>query len=103
MRANHVKRRLAAGEPSVGTWLALPTPEGAEYVSELGFDWLVVNTEHNPIDIRTLAQMFMAMANSSTAPMVRIPWNVPENSKRVLDAGAWGVVVAMFNSRMKDE
>ena len=55
MRANHVKWRLAAGEPSVGTWLALPAPEGAEYVSALGFDWLVVDAEHNPIDIRTLA------------------------------------------------
>src|SRR5581483_2127590 len=103
MRANHARRRLAAGEPSVGTWLALPTPEGAEYVSALGFDWLVVDTEHNPIDIRTLAQMFMAMANSSATPMVRIPWNSPENFKRVLDAGAWGVVVPMVNSRAEAE
>jgi 4-hydroxy-2-oxoheptanedioate aldolase len=103
MRANHVKRRLAAGEPSVGTWLALPSPEGAEYVSALGFDWLVVDTEHNPIDIRTLAQMFASMAHSRVAPMVRIPWNSPENFKRVLDAGAWGVVVPMVNSREEAE
>ena len=103
MRANHVRRRLAAGEPSIGTWLSLPSPEAAEYVSRLGFDWLVVDTEHNPIDIRTLAQMFAAMAASSTAPMVRIPWNSPENFKRVLDAGAWGVVVPMVNSREEAE
>jgi 4-hydroxy-2-oxoheptanedioate aldolase len=103
MRANHVRRRLAAGEPSVGTWLAIPSPEAAEYVSQLGFDWLVVDAEHNPIDIRTLAQMFMAMAASDTAPMVRIPWNTGENFKRVLDAGAWGVVVPMVNSREEAE
>ena len=103
MRANHVRRRLAAGEPSIGTWLSLPSPEAAEYVSRLGFDWLVVDTEHNPIDIRTLAQMFAAMAASSTAPMVRIPWNSAENFKRVLDAGAWGVVVPMVNSREEAE
>lgn len=103
MRANHVKRRLVAGEPSVGTWLALPSPEGAEYLSALGFDWLVVDTEHNPIDIRTLAHMFAAMAHSHVAPMVRIPWNSPENFKRVLDAGAWGVVVPMVNSRAEAE
>jgi 4-hydroxy-2-oxoheptanedioate aldolase len=103
MRANHVKRRLAAGEPSIGTWLSLPSPEAAEYVSHLGFDWLVIDAEHNPIDIRTLAQMFAAMAASLTAPMVRIPWNSAENFKRVLDAGAWGVVVPMVNSREEAE
>jgi 4-hydroxy-2-oxoheptanedioate aldolase len=103
MRANHVRRRLAAGEPSIGTWLSLPSPEAAEYVSRVGFDWLVVDAEHNPVDIRTLAAMFAAMANSATAPMVRIPWNSPEHFKRVLDAGAWGVVVPMVNSREEAE
>lgn len=103
MRANHVRRRLAAGEPSIGTWLSLPSPECAEYVGKLGFDWLVVDTEHNPVDIRTLAQMFAAMAGTAVAPMVRIPWNSGENFKRVLDAGAWGVVVPMVNTRAEAE
>lgn len=103
MRGNHVRRRLAAGEPSIGTWLSLPSPEAAEYVSKLDFDWLVIDAEHNPVDIRTLAGMFRAMAASTTAPMVRIPWNTPENFKRVLDAGAWGVVVPMVNSRAEAE
>ena len=103
MRANHAKRRLAAGEPSIGTWLSLPSPEAAEYVSKLGFDWLVVDAEHNPIDIRTLAQMFAAMAASDSTPMARIPWNSGENFKRVLDAGAWGVVVPMVKTREEAE
>jgi 4-hydroxy-2-oxoheptanedioate aldolase len=103
MRANHVRQRLAAGEPSVGTWLALPSPEAAEYVSTLGFDWLVVDTEHNAVDIRTLSQMFGVIAGAGVAPMVRIPWNSAENIKRVLDAGAWGFVVPMVNSREEAE
>jgi 4-hydroxy-2-oxoheptanedioate aldolase len=103
MRANHVRRRLKAGEPSIGTWLSLPSPEAAEFVSRLGFDWLTVDAEHNPIDIRTLAQMFAAMAASGAAPMVRIPWNSGENFKRVLDAGAWGVVVPMVKTREEAE
>lgn len=103
MRANHVKRRLAAGEPSVGTWLSLPTPEGAEYIGGLGFDWLVVDTEHSPIDIRTLALMFAALSASASAPMVRIPWNTLEHFKRALDSGAWGVVVPMVNSTKEAE
>ncbi len=103
MLINHVRQRLEAGEPSIGTWLSLPSPEAAEYVSGLGLDWLVVDTEHNPIDIRTLAQMFIGMSKSGIAPMVRIPWNTPEHFKRVLDAGAWGIVVPMVNSREEAE
>ncbi len=103
MRANHVKQRLDAGEPSIGTWLGLPSPESAEYVAALGFDWLTVDAEHNPIDIRTAAQMFGAIAGAGLAPMVRIPWNDPENVKRVLDAGAWGIVVPMVNCKEEAE
>jgi 4-hydroxy-2-oxoheptanedioate aldolase len=103
MRVNHVRRRLAAGEPSIGTWLALPSPEAAEFVAELPLDWLVVDAEHNPIDITTLSRMFMAMRASGVAPMVRIPWNSEENVKRVLDAGAWGIVFPMVNTREEAE
>src|SRR3712207_4043860 len=103
MRVNHVRQRLQAGEPSLGTWLALPSPEAAEYVATLGFDWLTVDSEHNPIDIRTQSLMFGAIAASGVAPLVRIPWNSGENIKRVLDAGAWGIVVPMVNSKEEAE
>ncbi len=103
MRANHAKRRLAAGEPSIGTWLSIPSPEAAEFLGRLPFDWLTVDAEHNPVDIRTLSQMFAAIGAGGTAPMVRIPWNTPETFKRVLDAGAWGIVVPMVNSKEEAE
>lgn len=103
MKANHVKRRLQAGEPSVGTWLSLPSPESAEYIAELGFDWLTVDAEHNAIDITTISRMFGAIAARGVAPLVRIPWNSGENIKRVLDSGAWGIVVPMVNTRAEAE
>jgi 4-hydroxy-2-oxoheptanedioate aldolase len=103
MLANHARKRLESGEPSIGTWLSIPSPEAAGLVSRLGFDWLTVDAEHSPVDILTLARMFSAISAFGTAPMVRIPWNTPENFKRALDAGAWGIVVPMVNSREEAE
>src|SRR5256885_17226209 len=99
MRENGVKRRLRAGQPSVGSWLSLPCPEGVRFLSQLGFDWLTVDTEHQPIDIRMAAQMFAAVAAGGAGPLARVPWNSGEAIKRVLGWGAWGVVGPIGNFR----
>jgi 4-hydroxy-2-oxoheptanedioate aldolase len=103
MRENGVKRRLKAGQPSVGTWLSLPCPEAVRFLSQLGFDWLTVDTEHQPIDLRMAAQMFAAVVAGGSVPLVRVPWNTGEAIKRVLDCGAWGIVVPMVNTREEAE
>ena len=104
MHGNHVRRRLAKGEPSVGTWLSLPSPEGAEYTSRIGFDWLVVDAEHNRgryphpgADVRRDGR------RPTWRRWCASPGTPAENFKRVLDAGAWGVVVPMVNSREEAE
>jgi 4-hydroxy-2-oxoheptanedioate aldolase len=103
MRENIVKRRLRDRQPSVGTWLSLPCPEGARFLSQVGFDWLTVDTEHQPIDVRMAAQMFAAVVAGGSVPLARVPWNTGEAIKRVLDCGAWGIVVPMVNSRAEAE
>jgi 4-hydroxy-2-oxoheptanedioate aldolase len=103
MRTNYVKRKLKAGQPSVGTWLGLADPTAARFLARVGFDWLNVDMEHNPISIETAAAMFGAIADTGTCPLARIPWNTAENVKRVLDCGAWGIVVPMVNSREEAE
>src|SRR5207247_4099915 len=87
MRANHVKRRLKGGQPSVGTWLSLPCAPAARYMAQLGFDWLTVDTEHQPIGIETATAMFAGIAGAGPAPLARVPWNHGQNIKRVLDCG----------------
>jgi 4-hydroxy-2-oxoheptanedioate aldolase len=103
MRTNVVKQRLKQGLPSVGTWLSLSSPYAAEAMSSVGFDWLVIDMEHSPISIETAGLMVSSMFDSNTVPLVRIPWNTGENIKRVLDMGAWGIVVPMVNSREEAE
>ncbi len=103
MRKNHVRAKLKRGEPSVGTWLNFPTPISAHLIARTGFDWLTVEMEHTSITLETAAESFAIIAATGPAPFARVPWNTGENIKRVLDTGAWGVVVPMVNSRAEAE
>jgi len=98
MKVNTVKAKLKAGQASVGTWLTLAAPLAAEFMAHVGHDWLVVDTEHSPADYMTTMQCFQAICTTDTIPMARVAWNDPVLIKRLLDAGALGLVVPMVNS-----
>ena len=93
MRTNTVKEKLARGEPSIGSWISTGSPIVAEIMAHAGFDWLTVDMEHNAIDLENLQACFHAIGTTSTIPFVRVPWQDPQILKRVLDIGAYGVVV----------
>src|SRR5438270_5405746 len=103
MLPNHVRARLRAGEPSIGSWLAIPSPICARYMAQIGFDRLTVDLEHQAIGMEAAAGMFAAVASTGAAPLARVPWGTAENIKRVLDCGAWGIVVPMVNTRAEAE
>jgi 4-hydroxy-2-oxoheptanedioate aldolase len=103
MRRNRVKQRLAAGEVSIGTFLALGSPLGAEQLAQVGFDWLVIDQEHGAVDATLTQYLLQAISTTDTVPLVRVPWNHPDWIKRALDAGAYGVVVPMVNSAEEAE
>lgn len=103
MKTNHVRAKLKRGEPSVGTWLTLPDVVAARLMARVGFDWLTVELEHTPVNLETAANSFAIISASNVAPLARVPWNTGENIKRVLDTGAWGVVVPMVNSKAEAE
>lgn len=103
MKTNPVRSKLKRGEPAVGTWLVLPDPVAAQLMASTGFEWLTVELEHSPVTADIAAQSFAIIAASGCVPLARIPWNTVENIKRVLDTGAWGVVVPMVNSRAEAE
>src|SRR2546421_10897650 len=103
MIQNRVKTRLRDGEAVVGTWLAVPSAVSARFVAQLGFDYLTVDMEHQPIGIETAAAMFATISAAGVTPLARVPWNTAENIKRVLDCGAHGTVVPMVNTRAEAE
>jgi 4-hydroxy-2-oxoheptanedioate aldolase len=103
MTPNHVKQKLRAGTPSVGSWLNIGSPTSAETLAALGFDWLCVDMEHGQIDLETLAAMLAAVGRYPVAPLARVPEITEGAIKRVLDAGAWGFVAPDVRSREEVE
>jgi 2-keto-3-deoxy-L-rhamnonate aldolase RhmA len=100
MRTNHVKQKLKQGELALGAWLNFPGIATARVMAQLGFDWLVVDMEHSAQSATVMADIVATIADAGTcAPFVRVPNNSVEWFKWALDAGAWGVVVPMVNSR----
>ena len=104
MRTNHLKALLRDGKPIYGGWMSLPGVQQARILGRSGLDWIVVDAEHSHPDLSTLALMIAAIADAGqSAPLVRLPTNSVEWFKWALDAGAWGVVVPMVNSRAEAE
>jgi len=98
MKSNPVKASLARGEAQIGTWLSLPSVFSARLMSRVGFPWLTVDLEHNPIDWETASLMFAVIADSGCVPLARVPRGDHDLIKRVLDGGAMGIVVPMVNT-----
>ena len=98
MRTNPVKRILRSGKPSFGTWLSLGDLYATRVLARMGFDWLTLDLEHSAIDWSQAAMIFAAVADAGCVPLARVPKGNHDYIKRVLDAGAWGIVVPMVDT-----
>jgi 2-keto-3-deoxy-L-rhamnonate aldolase RhmA len=96
---NRVKRMLKEGKKTAGAWLQLCSPMTAEIMSRAGFDWLMIDMEHGPGDVLALIAQLQAIDGSGVVPFVRAPWNDFVAIKRILDAGAYGVMVPYVNTK----
>jgi 4-hydroxy-2-oxoheptanedioate aldolase len=90
---NTFKHALASGRTPVGAWLVSGAPATAEALGCLGFDFLVVDMEHTPIDLQQLVGILQAIAGTPAQAIVRPPWNDMVMVKRALDAGAQSLLL----------
>lgn len=99
MRPNHVLQAWRADKQTVGAWLSIDSTFTAESMAHVGFDWLCLDMQHGLLDYNDVKKMLPAISTTQTIPFVRVPWNEPYEIMKVLDAGAYGVVVPMVNNR----
>jgi len=100
---NPLKEKLKRGEAVIGTFVEIGHPDVTEWLSQLGFDWLLLDAEHSPLEFETIQQMMQAMKGTSCVPIVRPQWNEPVVIKRILDLGAYGVLIPWVNSKEEAE
>jgi 2-keto-3-deoxy-L-rhamnonate aldolase RhmA len=98
MRTNWVREKMRSGQATIGCFLGLGSPNVAELLAHAGYDWLIVETEHNGLDSAEIQHMLMALNGAETIPLVRIPSSNPVFIQRALDMGAMGVVVPMVRT-----
>lgn len=93
-----LKEKLRKKEIALGSWITLGHPAIAEIMARAGFDWLVVDLEHSVISIEMAGDLIRIIDLCGVAPLVRLTSNDPDQIKRVMDAGAHGIVVPSVNS-----
>ena len=98
-----LKSKLKNNELTIGTWLSLAHPAIAEIMLKAGFDWVTIDLEHSVITIREAEEMIRIIDLGGSVPLVRLSSNDSVQIKRIMDAGARGVIVPMINSREEME
>ena len=95
---NQLKSSLKQKKLTLGSWITLAHPAIAEIMSKAGFDWLAVDLEHSVITIREAEELIRVIDMLGVTPLVRLTSNDPDLIKRIMDAGAHGVIVPMVKS-----
>ena len=98
MRTNEIKRKLAAGQTVVGSFIYVPSAKLTEIVGLCGFDFVVIDMEHGPVDTVVAEDMVRAAELTGVTPVLRVSHNSPHLILRALDIGAQGIHVPEVNT-----
>jgi 4-hydroxy-2-oxoheptanedioate aldolase len=103
MRENRVKKIWAEGGNVINGWLSIASSITAELTANQDFDSVCIDLQHGSIDYQVSVPMLQAISTTSKTPLVRAPWNDPAMIGKLLDAGAYGVICPMINTRAQCE
>ncbi|MET0746601.1 MAG: aldolase/citrate lyase family protein [Rhizobium sp.] len=103
MIKNGVKSRWAEGKAALNGWLSISNSFSAEIMAAQGYDSITIDMQHGIVGYEGAVPMLQAMRASGITPMVRVPWLDPADVMKALDAGAYGVICPMINTREEAE
>jgi 4-hydroxy-2-oxoheptanedioate aldolase len=103
MRENTIRKIWSQGGCVVNGWLHIPDGFASEVMAHQGWDSLTIDTQHGPVDFQAAVSMLQAIATTNTMPMARVLWNDPGMIMRLLDAGCFGIICPMVNTREECE
>ena len=99
MRTNDSKRLAREGKLAIGTMCNAASPLIGEWLGHSGYDFVVVDLQHGENNLDSVSVMMQALSSTPATPVVRVPANVPMYIQRVLDLGAYGIIVPLVNTR----
>ncbi len=103
MRENKVRTIWAEGGAVVNGWLGIPSSFSAEVMAATPYDSVTVDTQHGMVDFPDAVQMLGAMSGYAPTPFARVAWNDPAAIMKLLDAGSYGIICPMINTREECE
>ena len=103
MTVNKAKQRMLEGKPAIGGEVGLGSPLSAELISPLGFDFVLVDTQHGVWADESAMLAFRAIGLGPAVPMARVRRNDFGLIGRLLDMGCMGIVVPMVNNAEEAE
>jgi 4-hydroxy-2-oxoheptanedioate aldolase len=95
---NRFKHALSQPVAQIGLWVSLANPYSIEICAGAGFDWLLIDSEHAPNDLRSILAQLHVVAGYDSAPVVRIPIGDSTLIKQALDLGAQTLLVPMVDT-----
>ncbi|MCY3752568.1 MAG: aldolase/citrate lyase family protein [Alphaproteobacteria bacterium] len=103
MRKNNVLETWKAGGAVVNGWLAIPSGFSAEVMAGCGWDSVTIDLQHGMVDYTAAVPMLQGISLSDATPMARVPWLEPGIIQKLLDAGSYGIICPMINTRAECE
>ena len=103
MRKNKIRQIWKDSGTVINGWLAIPNSFSAELMANQNWDSVTIDLQHGIHDYSTAISMLQAISTTDTVPLARVPWNEPGIIMKMLDAGVYGIICPMINTKKECE